>query len=272
MTVVRLLQAETPSLDETHVLGMAEMGFRGLSEQWLMRRAGDLHWRLLAEALGQRDAVFSCADGQPLYAAFLVSSLRVSAPDLPRLSGKFSLSARLWAIGRSRSGSEHVLRFDGRRVGVLRLISTFAGRQDATSNRSMIRRMPAVMAALPDAPSGLQRLARHAAFAGRRFTDLPQEHRKTQALPCPATDFNAAGLLYFPSYAALLDRSDFATGTPARAALTARDVVYLGNVEPGEIVEAGFFDRRDGHLARLRGADGRLLALLRSRYRREDAP
>lgn len=267
MTVVRRLKAQAPSLDETHVLGMAEMGFRGLSEQWLMRRAGDLHWRLLAEALGQRDAVFRCADGQPLYATFLASSLRISAPELPRLCGKFSLSARLWAIGRSRSGSEHVLRCDGRPVGVLRLISTFAGHRDPASNRSMVRRMPAVMAALPEAPTALQRLARQAGVISRHLGPLQFAGRRILMRPCPATDFNAAGLLYFPSFAALTDRCDFATEGRNAGYLTERHVIYAGNVEFGEAVDVTFRDRANGHLAQLRGSDGRALALLSTRFR-----
>ena len=39
---------EAEILRESHPLGMAEMGFDGISEQWIMRRAGDLHWRLIA--------------------------------------------------------------------------------------------------------------------------------------------------------------------------------------------------------------------------------
>lgn len=89
---------------------MAEMGSRGLSEQWLMRRAGDLHGPLLARALAQQNAVFICSEGKPLYATFLDTSLRLAHPERPRLCGTFALTARLWGLGRTRSASEVAIR------------------------------------------------------------------------------------------------------------------------------------------------------------------
>ena len=32
-------------------LGMAECGWRGLSEGWLLRHLGDVHWQQIADAL-----------------------------------------------------------------------------------------------------------------------------------------------------------------------------------------------------------------------------
>lgn len=151
-------------------------------------------------------------------------------------------------------------------VGTLRLVSTFAGRHDPASNRTLVRRMPAVMATLPEAPTALQSLAQYAAAVCSGAATLRPGGRTTSLRPCPATDFNAAGLLYFPSSAALADRCDFATGGPAFRLLVERHVVYARNVGPEETVEASFQDRHDGHLAQLACADGRLIARLKSRF------
>lgn len=253
-------------LEEAHLLGMAEMGFCGLSEQWLMRRAGDLHWRLIAQALGQRNAVFTCAEGKPLYATFLASRLRLTAPMVPKLCDRITLSARLWAIGRNRLASEVSLSVSGTFVGSVRLISTFAGRVDPASNHSMVRRMPPVIAVLPEAPPALQSLARNAAVIGRRTANLEFTGRVVTVRPCVATDFNAAGLLYFPSFAALADRCEEPGRQARRHPLIVRTVVYSGNVEPGEQVVLSFRDRPDGHFAGIRRENGSNIAFLRTQF------
>ena len=262
---------EGPALSETHGLGLAEMGYRGLSEQWLMRRAGDLHWRLIADAMGQREASFTCTEGKPLYAAFCVSSLRLADPASPRIGGSLNLSARLWRIGRSRLASEQVIQFERRPIGRIRLVSTFVGRETAGSNRSIARRAPRIMALPPEAPA---ELALHAAQGARTAAAMAMlqppsrpAQREAKLLPCPATDFNAVGLLYFPSFAALAERADFASGGAFDRLLVARDVVYTGNIGPDEAVDIAFRDRPTGHVAHITSVDGRPLALLRSRYR-----
>lgn len=254
------------ALEEEHVLGMAEMGFSGLSEQWLMRRAGDMHWRLIARALGQRDAAFTCAEGKPLYATFLASSLRLTAPRLPHLCDRLGLSARLWSIGRNRLASEITLGVPGGMVGRLRLVSTFAGRSDPASNRTMVRRMPPAIAVLPEAPFALQNLARHAAMVSRQMDGLAAHNRCATVRPCVATDFNAAGLLYFPSFAALTDRCDDPVAQTQGRLLAGRHVVYSGNIEPGEQVSVSYRDRRMGHLARVVREDGQSIAVLSTRF------
>jgi len=261
---------EGPSVSETHRLGLAELGYRGLSEQWLMRRVGDLHWRLIADAMGQREATFTCAEGKPLYAAFCVSSIRLTDPTAPRVGGVLDLSARLWRVGRARLVSEHMLYFERRQIGRIRLVSTFVGRETAGSNRSIVRRMPRIMALPPEAPDSL---AFFAARGARVAVALPKmqpsswpAQRKAELLPCPATDFNAVGLLYFPSFVALTERADFEKGGTYNRLLRSRDVIYIGNVEPGEGVQITVCDRRFGHLAHMAGSDGRPLALLRSQF------
>lgn len=266
MTLARPLPDDQPELGESHVLGMAEMGYRGLSEQWLMRRAGDLHWRLIAQAMGQREAVFTCAEGQPLYAAFCVTSLRINHPALPQLGDTLRLAAQLWRIGRNRLASVQEIKLQGKVVGCVRLVSTFVGRGEAGNNRSIVRRMPRMIALPPEAPSDLATLANRGSRLAAARHKLKIVGRSGAILPCPATDFNAARLLYFPSFAALTDRADFATGGGHGRMILARDVVYFGNMEPGEAVTVTFKEQARGHLALITAPDGSAMAVLRSRF------
>ena len=56
--------------------------------------------------------------------------------------------------------------------------------------------------------------------------------------PCPAQDFNDADFLYFSSFQAFVDRAEWKFLRPMRPQLTTRqrDIVYHGNIEPGEHV------------------------------------
>lgn len=266
MTLARSLPDDAPELGESHLLGMAEMGYRGLSEQWLMRRAGDLHWRLIGQAMGQREAVFTCANGEPLYAAFCVTSLRIDNPALPSLGDMLHLATRLWRIGHNRLASIQTIRVKDQVIGRIRLVSTFVGRSKANSNRSIVRRMPRVIALPPEAPADLAALAQRGSRLAAPRHRLKIVGRTGSVLPCPATDFNAARLLYFPSFAALTERVDFATGGSHDRVILARDVVYFGNMEPGEAMTVTIRDQTRGHLALLTAPDGCPVAMLRSRF------
>ena len=56
--------------------------------------------------------------------------------------------------------------------------------------------------------------------------------------PCPAQDFNGADFLYFSSFQAFVDRAEWAFLRPLnpRATTRRRDIVYHGNIEPGDRV------------------------------------
>lgn len=271
MSALPFLKQDVSGLIERHVLGMAEMGYRGLSEQWLKRRAGDLHWRLIARAMGQKEAVFTCCDGEPLYAAFCATSLQLSHPERPRLGGELTLSADLFRVGSGRLASLLRIDADGHDIGRMVLVSTFVGRSVAGSNRSVVRRSPRAMAMPPDAPPLVKRVADRAALfargALRQNLDLEGFAREQTVLPCPATDFNAVGLLYFPSYSALADRALSQAGELRPRTVESRHVVYLGNVEPGEWAGVSFRENSNGYDLILRGAENRLLAMMRIRSR-----
>jgi probable biosynthetic protein (TIGR04098 family) len=62
--------------------------------------------------------------------------------------------------------------------------------------------------------------------------------------PCPYNDFNGAGLLYFASFQALADRAHghwglHATERAAQGVVRERQMVFHGNVNPGEALRFG---------------------------------
>ena len=94
-------------------LGMAQLGPAGLSEQWLLRHCGDLHWALIARALGQRRARFRAVDGRPVYAAFCTTSLRLATASPELLGEDAEIISTLAAVSDIRTGSRHSLQVGG---------------------------------------------------------------------------------------------------------------------------------------------------------------
>jgi probable biosynthetic protein (TIGR04098 family) len=73
--------------------------------------------------------------------------------------------------------------------------------------------------------------------------------------PCPSLDFNAVGLLYFPSFSALAERAEWIATGEAKPLLQ-RDMFYFGNLEAGESVDL----YRRGENTSLCRADGQMIA------------
>jgi probable biosynthetic protein (TIGR04099 family) len=225
-----------PRRAEPVYLGMMQLGPDGLSEQWLLRDGGDRHWALIAEAMGQDRAVFCDAEGRALYAAFCATSLVMARPDGPLLGQSAVIASALYEVSATQLGSVHHLHQAGVVIAELRMISTFVGRDESGSNHRILRRPPSRGLNLPPAPASLRALADQARQQARgpRDHDVAAPDALTLT-PCPSLDFNAVGLLYFPTFSRLAEQAEWAASRPL-APLARRDVVYLGNLDRGENV------------------------------------
>lgn len=220
-------------------LGMAQCGWRGLSEGWLLRHLGDVHWAQIAQAMGQEAAVFQDEDGAPVYAAFCAIAVNVAQPALARPGAVLTIASRLRRLSATRLISFHDLSIDGLPFGDVTMITTFV-RHDPTGRNAQIQRVqPRGVLTVPMMEPGADAgLVEEAAQLARNFSaDRPG--RDTDVTPCPTTDFNAAGLLYCASYSALADRAEWAlVRDAAQGFLIRRRIVFLGNVDPGEPLTA----------------------------------
>lgn len=235
--------------------GMAHLSPFGLSEQWLLRDAGDRHWTLIAEAMGQDRAVFADPAGNPIYAAFCTTSLELG-PVRPRLGDRIEIASSVHAVSASRIGSSHVLLCDRRVVARVLMISAFVGHDDTGSNRRIVRRAPGRMPELqlpPEPLSALDTRARAAARVLRSGRTCGPAFRRE--VPVPALDFNAVGLLYFPTFSRLAEAA-----VPTGAALRGREIVYVGNIDPGDAIAT----HRQGDDLLMTRADGSPLAQVRT--------
>ncbi|MEU1670458.1 beta-ketoacyl synthase N-terminal-like domain-containing protein [Streptomyces roseifaciens] len=268
------------------VLGLPALAIGGLSENWLLREAGDLHWSLIGEHFGLPVAELADADGNRLLPAFVRA--RITAADSLRAFAEHdegTLSGALTRLDEQTFASD--IRFATATADVhVRLLTTFvrrgAGNWLTPGTPRGEGRAPA---AGPDA--GLLEFHEEFRAQAGAVTEGVELFSDTYELN-PFADVNAAGLLYFASYPHINDRGErkFAQARvpgaewASEAVTVSRDIVYLGNCGLDEAVryrleecrpEAG--DRVVLTSSLLRESDGRPLARIRtvkSLFRRGD--
>ncbi|WP_149139707.1 Pnap_2097 family protein [Gemmobacter caeruleus] len=243
-------------------LGMAECGWRGLSEGWLLRHLGDVHWRQIADAMGQQAAVFHDATGAPVYAAFCAISERIAQPELARPGALLTIASRLRRLSATRLISFHSLDIGGEDFAEVTLITAFV-RHGVGGNAHIRRAQPVGKLDLPMMEAGADDGFAEEAAQLYRGAGSAGDTLQTDVTPCPTTEFNAAGLLYCANYPALADRAEWALYPEAATRmLTRRKIVFLGNVDAGERVTAAVHTDRakpDRHSITL-ASNGRVIA------------
>ncbi|NIZ14904.1 hypothetical protein HCZ87_16165 [Phaeobacter sp. HF9A] len=238
MAVVAFATRQAPVEDAVRLpLGMAQLSPTGLSEQWLLRFCGDQHWALIAKALGLREAVFQAVDGCPVYAAFCATSLRFQALSQPLLGQDAQILSRLFAVSDTRTGSTHQVVVAGKVIAELSMISSFVSHDASRSNTRIFRNNVLGEMQLLPAGDGLMMLDRQARETARGLRktaplDAPAHYSER---PVPALDFNAVGLLYFPTFSRIAEAAAYARSARP-APVLGRDVIYLGNINQGDTV------------------------------------
>jgi probable biosynthetic protein (TIGR04098 family) len=253
------------------LIGMPQLGPYGLSENWLLRHLGDLHWQIICDALGEVSRDVRDEQGNRLYASFIRVTWTALQP-LSRFGESDSLSGSMEMVryGDGLFDSNTTLRVAEASISV-RMASLFSRREKEDSNDRLLPASPLLPAgcAIPDievVPGYLSdhRLLRTGRLAtlhlqGETF-DLAEAPAETVRYPINGYfDFNGANLLYFASYPSIADiclsRSEAAKSVGfehfvTKCSPTARDVFYFGN--------ANLNDSIDCSIALRQGTENRL--------------
>ena len=266
------LAAARPSTRECAVrLGMPQLTLGGLSETWLLKELGAIHWQLIAEAAGLEQPAFRDTDGADVYPAFCGTSIAGARLNAAQEHDLLVIASDLARVSATQCASRHHLMCRGQPIGEVSLSSVFVKRGVTRNNQGLVR----VASPMLDLPirrdfvpitalaSSIRsgRWQSHFGFSPRTAEELGQMTFQ----PCPAQDFNGAGLLYFPSFSAFVDRAEWAMFGQLDLTTKARDVVYHGNIDPGETVVVSLLGlRRDPrattHWCQLTSPAGRRLA------------
>lgn len=225
-------------LMESVELGLPQMALSGLSEGWLLRSLGDLHWRAIAESMEVKPADVHDGQGNRLYPAFtrlrFVSDRPLAAY---REGDNLLFKASLSRFGAGLFFSR--IEVEGERDSSIgaELMSTFAHRGTAGTNSDLLRGQPEAAAhcrapRLDEMPLfGLvyQERRRDSAAAKAILARAPYEI-------LPQYDISGAGLLYCAAYPLIADISQMRAGGdgPRWAAETStieRDTCYFANAD-----------------------------------------
>ena len=278
-------------------IGMPQLDASGLSENWLFRHAGDLHWQATCARLQAASDQIESDWGQRLYPTFLAVRARYDQP-LARVreNDRFEASAEIVPCGsacaqgrvRARAGAVNL---------ELELLSTFARREGGGLRRGLPAARLAARWGPVQADPGIARLARSArrgepladGFCGPPLASRRPALGQLIYEPSPYADYNGAGLLYFASYVTIADTAERmlvkqlglspAQGAGAvvdwalQTSVVRRDVFYYRNLPLGEgvSVELRALEHEPGratvktHVCLRRQATGELMADLVTR-------
>jgi probable biosynthetic protein (TIGR04098 family) len=230
----RLLSTDvptTPGERRTYLLNMPQMAVGGLSESWLFKELGDIHWTVLAKALGQPTRLLSDSAGDRIYATFTRIQLRSScALGLYEENERIDIDSGMSRYGAGLYFSEATV--NGATGSIqARLMSSFSKFGATGSNTSLFKGLPelppdCIIPALPEVPE----FGRD--YQARRAETLAPSIFECEYEIMPGHDINGVGLLYFAAYpmiddicAARYAGRMYATGFSTRY----RDIFYFGN-------------------------------------------
>src|SRR5262249_34983914 len=176
----------------------------GLSESWVFKEFGDIHWSILAKGLNRPSHLLQDGSGERLYATF--TRIRL---DATCAFASFKENERVqFDVGMSRYAAG-IYFSEGRgrgESGAVRatLASSFSKAEAQDSNTSLIKGVPELPAdcnipALAELPE----FARD--YRARRSEDLGQPIFECEYEIIPGYDINGVGLLYFAAYPMIND-------------------------------------------------------------------
>lgn len=274
------------------VIHLPQTDATGLSENWLFKHCGEMHWDYLCAAMGvsgvnskeMRDDA-----GNRLYPTFLAIRGRYATPlSKVEMDQHFETSVELNHFGRAFFHSTVAFRNSEARFD-LELLTTFVARhrQGLNDLRQSLPAANCVYNSTPlKSPPQLLKLSqklRHAEkteydFAGYQFSTSDNDlNLQICYEPSPYIDYNGAGLLYFAAYPTIADtlerqliiKHELMDGEgdwAVRTSTVARDVFYYRNLNLGQQLTATLkrFDRVDEniilHTALTAESDGTALA------------
>jgi probable biosynthetic protein (TIGR04098 family) len=265
---LRSVDAPPATEQRTYLLNMPQMAVGGLSESWLFKELGDIHWTVLAKALGQPTRLLSDSAGDRIYATFTRIQLRSScALGLYGENERIDIDSGMSRYGAGLYFSEATL--NGATGSIqARLMSSFSKFGATGSNTSLFKGLPelppdCIIPALSEVPE----FGRD--YQGRRAETLAPPIFECEYEIMPSHDINGVGLLYFAAYPMIDDICAarhagrmYATGFSTRY----RDIFYFGNSDADDRLiyrlhsQAGDGDSVEIESSISRKSDGNLMA------------
>lgn len=255
-------------LTRSYQVNMPQMAMGGLSESWLFKELGDLHWTLITEGLGEPSSLLADANGARLYPTFTRIRFRSTVPLTSyRENDRLEASGSIARYGGSYFFSDWRFEAGDRRIEAS-LMSTFTKRAAEESNAALLKGQPVIRpdCAIPvlDAQPPFAAAFREHRAANERPADFSTEY----ALQ-PHFDINGVRLLYFAAYPMIVQTCEARTqadpvGWHMDHSVTARDVFYAANCDLHDRITYRRHLRAPGRTeaSLSRASDGRLMSFV----------
>jgi probable biosynthetic protein (TIGR04098 family) len=223
-----------PAMTErrSFAVNMPQMAMEGLSESWLLKELGDMHWSMITRGLGSPSSELRDGNGNRLYATFTRIDYAFGGP-LNAIAENTNLDLR-GTIARFGAGTfvSDIAIGHVDAPGEARLMSNFS-RRGETGNASLSKGQPAIPpdCPIPDGPP--PNFMRE--YRDRREATAPPALFETEYEIIPFHDINGVGLLYFASYPVISDICSlrYAADFAARSTIS-RDICYFANADTGD--------------------------------------
>ena len=217
-------------------LNMPQMALGGLSESWLFKEIGDIHWTIITDGLRMPSSELKDGNGQRLYATFTRFQLSATASVVAYAENeRVAIDAQTSRYGAGLFFTEATLQGDGKSVRAS-VMSSFSKFGETGANTSLLKGQPEIppgcaIQALADLPE----FARE--YRARRSAKLAEPIFECEYQIIPCHDINGVGLLYFAAYPMINDIC--AARHAGRSFMThfatrERDVLYFANSDPDE--------------------------------------
>ena len=218
-------------------VNLPQMAAGGLSESWLFKEIGDLHWSQISKGLGVLPSQVRDVSGNRLLAIFTRVQVDSTAPLAAYAENEsIAIESKISRYGSAMFFNDATMSGEGK-VTKLRVMSSFSKFGDAATNMSL-------QPAQPDIPAGcgIPALAALPEFAEeyrqRRSAPLAAPLFECEYSVMPCYDINGVGLLYFAAYPMINDicAGRYAGRSYAEFSTLRRDVCYFANCDADDIV------------------------------------
>lgn len=224
---------EPARLTRRHSVEMPQMAVGGLSESWLFKELGDLHWALITRSLNTQSSAIRDGVGDRLYATFVRVRMNADRPFSSFTENeRLDIDARIARYGAgvfvsqaTAMGAETTITAD--------IVSSFSKRGEASENTQLLKGQPLIPpgCSIPELERSPDLLAGHRARRAGMVTDALFSCEYTLQ---PYHDLNGVGLLYFAAYPVISDLcalrfADRGNRWAVETSTLSRDICYFGN-------------------------------------------
>jgi probable biosynthetic protein (TIGR04098 family) len=218
-------------------VNLPQMAAGGLSESWLFKEIGDLHWSQISKGLGIPSSQVRDAAGDRLLATFTRVQVDSTVPLTAYAENEpISIEGKISRYGPAMFFNDASVSGEGKLTRV-RVMSSFSKFGEAATNASLQPAQPPIAAdcAIPSLPS-LPEFAEE--YRGRRSAVLAASLFDCEYSIVPGYDINGAGLLYFAAYPMINDicAVRYAGRSYADFSTLRRDVFYFANCDADDTV------------------------------------